>query len=196
MSVVMDKFAEIEKLDEMRKMGLLSEKDFELQKKVLLNQATPSLGQNDVYVVPKYSFIEANICFWKRLLDWKGRSTRAEYWYVCLSMFLTLTVLVFGLALYVDEKSLEFIINSIQIVVYILMLTLTIRRIHDTGHSAKFLFWPIIAILISLVLFIIPPLFIVAAAIAGIISFGVSVALFVFSILPSQPHKNRYDSEF
>ena len=196
MSVVTDKFAEIEKLDEMRRMGILSEKDFELQKKVLLNQATQSSEQNDIYVVPKYSFMEAYKRFWSRWLDWQGRSTRAEYWYAQLGLFLSAILIFFAIAFYMNENGIELVTNIIIIVLVVPMLTLTIRRIHDTGRSAKFLLWPIIALIVSLILLLIPPIGAFAMLLSGLISLGVNIAVCVFSLLPSQPHKNIYDPEF
>ena len=188
MSVTINKLEEIEKLDEMRRMGILSEKDFELQKKVLLNQATQTQS-SETYVIPTYSFLEANWRFWTKALDWKSRATRAEYWWVCLAVMLMAFVVI---ALFGESEIVQIIFG---VVLFIPATTLVIRRIHDTGHSAKFLLWPIIASVISLVLFFIPPLMFIGMIIAGIISFGVDIAVLVFSLLPSQPHKNIYDAE-
>lgn len=197
MSVVIDKFSEIEKLDEMRRMGLISEKDFELQKKVLLNQSTQSKNQQAVerYVVPKCSFIKANIWFWKRGLNWVGRSTRAEYWWSVLGLSLEILLLGFVCGMFMNEERMETVFNILNIIIFIPMLTLTIRRIHDTGRSAKFLLWPFIVFIVSLVLLIIPPIGVIGMILAGFVGFGVSIAVFIFSLLPSQPQKNIYDED-
>ena len=206
MSVVTDKFAEIEKLDKMRRMGLLSEKDFELQKKVLLNQISHSSGQgttqsSDIYVVPQYSFKEANIRFWRRWLDWRGRSTPAEYWYPLVGIilfalcYMLIMALIFGSSFSEKEEIIEFIFIGIIIIPCI---TCTIRRIHDTGRSAKIILWSLIVdlICIFLLLLSIPLVSILATLVMNISGTVIGAIAFVYTLLPSQPHKNIYDPDF
>lgn len=188
MSVVTDKFAEIEKLDEMRRMGLLSDKDYELQKTVLLKQVGKC--ETETYVIPTYSCWESIKRFWGNSLDWKGRATRAEYWWsICAILPVLLTMmLMFG------DTDFAFIMSCI--IVFIPSITLLIRRIHDTGRSAKFLWAPVIAGLISVIMSFSLSSAIIARIFEFIVNLVVDIMVFVFSLLPSQPHKNKYDPEF
>ena len=189
MSVVTDKFAEIEKLDEMRRGGFLSEKDYELQKKVLLSQ-TGIAQTAETYIVPRYSCWEAFKRFWGNSLDWKGRATRAEYWWGSLG---TLPVIVIMMLLFGDT---DFTFTMVSVILFIPVTTLIIRRIHDTGRSAKFLWAPIIAALISVIMSYSLSSAIIARIFEGIVNLVVDIMVLVFAFMPSQPHKNKYDPEF
>lgn len=189
MSVTMNKLEEIEKLDEMRRMGILSEKDFELQKKVLLSQ-TGIAQTAETYIVPRYSCWEAIKRFWGNSLDWKGRATRAEYWWGGLG---TLPVILIMFILFGDT---DFTVTMIGVIIFIPAITLLIRRIHDTGRSAKFLWAPVIAGLISIIMSFSLSSAIIARIFEFVVNFVVDIMVLVFSFLPSQPHKNKYDPEF
>lgn len=188
MSVVTDKFAEIEKLDEMRRMGLLSDKDYELQKTVLLKQVGKC--ETETYVIPTYSCWEAIKRFWGNSLDWKGRATRAEYWWGGLG---ALPVILIMFILFGDT---DFTVTMIGVIIFIPAITLLIRRIHDTGRSAKFLWAPVIAGLISVIMSFSLSSAIIARIFEFIVNLVVDMMVLVFSLLPSQPHKNKYDPEF
>ncbi len=188
MSVVTDKFAEIEKLDEMRRGGFLSEKDYELQKTVLLKQVGKC--ETETYVIPTYSCWEAIQRFWGNSLDWKGRATRAEYWWGGLG---TLPVIVIMMLLFGDT---DFTFTMVSVILFIPVTTLIIRRIHDTGRSAKFLWAPIIAALISVIMSFSLSSAIIARIFEGIVNLVVDIMVLVFAFMPSQPHKNKYDPEF
>lgn len=80
------------------------------------------------------------IDFWKRAFDFKGRSSREEYWYTYLVNFLI--CLVFTFLAFIPFVS---ILSSIfGLAILIPSLAISIRRLHDSNHTCL----PIIIIFI------------------------------------------------
>ena len=86
-------------------------------------------------------FIEA----FKRYLDFKGRSTRSEYWYFILFyyIFLALIFVVFshygiGFIDFMGEQYNIWVMIYF-IVLFIPTLSITVRRVHDVGLSGWWL---------------------------------------------------------
>lgn len=85
-------------------------------------------------------FLTAIKLFFANYANFKGRSTRAEYWWVALFLFIVSVALsLFGLDIISALFSLAILIPSIA---------LAFRRFHDTGRSG---WWVIILWLISVV---------------------------------------------
>jgi len=124
----------------------------------------------------------------KNYVTWKGRATRAEYWWWALFTFIV--TLPFSIidnvssreALQAAVESGDqraalvavfgptfFILMLVSLVLFLPSLAVTIRRLHDIDRSGGW-FW------------------IVLVPIAG------SIVLLVFALLPSTPDKNRFDS--
>ena len=113
--------------------------------------------------------------FWSNYATFKGRSRRAEYWWIQLFLVLTnLAVAAIDLAL-MDGDVDRFIANGgggIVGLVWILVtivpaLAVLIRRLHDTGKSG---WWVLI----------------------GFVPFVGTIVLFVFSVLDSDAGDNKY----
>jgi uncharacterized membrane protein YhaH (DUF805 family) len=90
------------------------------------------------------SFKDAYSMSWRRWRDHYGRSSRQEYWkwFVgSLSIALVLGLLAFAFGIY--EPWLELLFGLACLVP---SATITVRRLHDTGHSGKWVI-PLLVIL-------------------------------------------------
>ncbi len=96
--------------------------------------------------------------------EFKGRASRREYWmfylaYMVIFMALYLTVLIFARGLGLG-KIFIFIPQLLSLFILIPSIAVSVRRLHDTGHSAWFL-------LINLIPIVGPIVFIVVLATDG-----------------------------
>lgn len=94
--------------------------------------------------------------------DFSGRATRSEYWYFYLFNFLV--GMVYYIALFAmlgsgsrDSSAVGYL--SVMIIIYALVMTIpslavSVRRLHDTGHSGWWIFLNLIPVIGSIVLFI------------------------------------------
>ena len=94
--------------------------------------------------------------------DFSGRATRSEFWDFYLFHFLV--VMVYYIALFAmlgsgsrDSSAVGYL--SVLIIIYALVMTIpslavTVRRLHDTGHSGWWIFLNLIPVIGSIVLFI------------------------------------------
>ena len=94
------------------------------------------------------SFIDAVKLFFIRYTDFKGRSRRSEYWWVCL--FSTIVGGIIGIILpdFTWIWTLAIMIPS---------LSLCVRRLHDVGKSGWFYLWillPLAGAIIILIQFL------------------------------------------
>ena len=80
-----------------------------------------------------------------RWSDYKGRSTQQEYWYPLL----TLNVLYLGLNFLSSKLAMACVIISMPALV-----TLSMRRMHDTGFSALWLLSPLIFGLLGFLIYL------------------------------------------
>lgn len=87
---------------------------------------------------------EAYLSFWKNYINFRGKSTRSEYWVPTLvHMFLLLLAMV----LMFTTKNAEAPFAILMMVIVILFaiasfvpsIAVTARRLHDVGRSAKML---------------------------------------------------------
>ena len=98
-------------------------------------------------------FLEALRLSFSNIFNFKGRARRSEYWWTALGLYL-ITILVYILATLIGAGTAGFavltdlramaagslfttyaIISLWGVAVWILMLALIFRRLHDTGHS-------------------------------------------------------------
>lgn len=92
------------------------------------------------------TFLQAIKSFFRNFLNFKGRASRSEYWWVQLFNF-PLSILVSIIS--VMDESLITISYVYSIVLFLPFLSLTFRRIHDIGHS--FLWFILKTIIFSVV---------------------------------------------
>ena len=94
------------------------------------------------------SFGEAYRRFWKRAFDYRGSSGREEYWIPVTFhiILLSLAVSLFFAGLYFDFSTLPaFVILAYLAVTLVPGLSLTVRRLHDTGRKGVWA-WLLLAV--------------------------------------------------
>lgn len=98
-------------------------------------------------------FLEALRLSFSNIFNFKGRARRSEYWWTVVGLYL-MTIVVYFLALFLGIGTTGFaLFNDLRsvaagsfvttytilclwsVVIWVLMLALTFRRLHDTGHS-------------------------------------------------------------
>lgn len=98
-------------------------------------------------------FLEALRLSFSNIFNFKGRARRSEYWWTVVGLYL-MTIVVYFLALFLGIGTTGFaLFNDLRsvaagsfvtaytilclwsVVIWILMLALIFRRLHDTGHS-------------------------------------------------------------
>ena len=81
---------------------------------------------------PQMGFIEACSTACKKIVTFKGRARRSEFWWAVLG------IIIFNLIMtpvnYMGKTGV-IISNLLSLVITILSLSLTFRRLHDTGRS-------------------------------------------------------------
>ena len=101
--------------------------------------------------------IEAYKKFWKGYVDFEGRSTRSDYWFVYLvNVLITfayfLLQAVFGGLVAVTESSFLAVISLILLLIFFAYgiaaflpsIALTVRRLRDAGCNWLYIFIPLI----------------------------------------------------
>lgn len=94
--------------------------------------------------------------FWEKGLDFKGRTSRKDYWMTVLTMFIASIIIGFVLGLFFPfSYNVNYVTGDIQtsgsqigilisavweIAVIIPSLAMTIRRLHDIGKSGWWIF--------------------------------------------------------
>jgi uncharacterized membrane protein YhaH (DUF805 family) len=95
--------------------------------------------------------------FWQNYANFKGRSTRADYWWVCLANFLIGFVLGFISGIIPDLAGLLSLVSTLySLAVLVPTLALIVRRLHDinkSGWSYLFCLIPLAGPIILLVWF-------------------------------------------
>lgn len=82
-------------------------------------------------VLPAASFNQAWSSFWDNLFNFRGRATRAEYWWISLIAFVAILVVSF----------VPFVGSLASIAIFVLTLGLYVRRFHDAGFSTVAAIW-------------------------------------------------------
>ncbi len=178
---------ELETLHSLYQKGILSDKDYEIQKARILGAVEAAARPAEM--VPMG---EAYKLYWKKSFVWKGRATRAEYWWPVLinSLIGAATGFLVGL---LSGNPVVIVLAVAYFLFYIATifpgLAVLVRRFHDRNKSAWFAFMPLWLSLISYALLAIMP-------ILGLISvFCLSVSgivMFVYLLLPSNKFTNMY----
>ena len=101
--------------------------------------------------------IEAYKKFWKGYVDFEGRSTRSDYWFVYLvNVLITfayfLLQAVFGGLVAVTDSSFLAVISLILLLIFFAYsiaaflpsIALTVRRLRDAGYNWLYIFIPLI----------------------------------------------------
>lgn len=128
------------------------------------------------------SFGEAIRSGFQNFVTWRGRATRAEYWWWTLFVFIV--QIPFSIIYQVSVQSAitagtldiwayfnwaYFLLVIVGLVLFLPSLAMLIRRLHDTDRSGGW-YWILL------------------------VPFVGSIILLVFTLLPSTPGPNRFDS--
>ncbi|WP_432622887.1 DUF805 domain-containing protein [Bifidobacterium sp.] len=92
--------------------------------------------------LPAYgcNIADANMRFWKKFLDTKGRASRSEFWWCLLTYWLLL--FAFGVLIGlsdIDDRTSNIVETVAKVVLLVPFITLSVRRLHDSGRDGKVL---------------------------------------------------------
>lgn len=108
---------------------------------------------NELISTPMMSFGESVKTCFQKYVTFKGRARRSEYWWFwLLNLIVSIVTLVLDYKL--DMINIEFGIGALSglytLIVFLPSLAVSVRRLHDTGHSGWLYLLIIIPILGSL----------------------------------------------
>ena len=96
--------------------------------------------ETNITTLPQLSFAEAVKLNFARITDFKGRSRRSELWW----NYLVYTILTFCFSLLLGTNYM--LAAIISFILQLLIVPVTIRRMHDGGHSG---IWVVAAVLLN-----------------------------------------------
>lgn len=96
--------------------------------------------ETKITTLPQLSFAEAVKLNFARITDFKGRSRRSELWW----NYLVYTILTFCLSLLLGTNLI--LAAIISFFLQLVIVPVTIRRMHDGGHSG---IWVVAAVLLN-----------------------------------------------
>lgn len=92
--------------------------------------------------LPAYgcNIADANVRFWKKFIDTKGRASRSEFWWCLLTYWLLLFMLgvLIGLS-GIDDRTSNIVETIVKVVLFVPFITLSVRRLHDSNKDGKVL---------------------------------------------------------
>lgn len=101
--------------------------------------------------------IEAYKKFWKGYVDFKGRSTRSDYWFAVLANILVIWAIgiLAGIFIGANDGSVEGPLGTIATVMILAMfvyclavilpfISIQVRRLRDAGYNWPYIFIPLI----------------------------------------------------
>lgn len=137
---------------------------------------------------PKYvEFAEAINLYFKNFFNFGGRSTRSEYWYSVLFVFLV-SVGVGFVSVFIGESAGNFLRVVQAVALFIPSLSIQFRRLHDAGRSGVWSFVSIIALIMSVFASLAADSFheiLGIIAVGSMISLVFGIVLLVFCCMPS-----------
>ena len=154
---------------------------------------------------PKYvDFGEAISLFFKNYVNFSGRSTRSEYWYTVLFMF------IIGFVIGLMGEKMSMLRNLFSLATFIPSLAICFRRFHDAGKNVTPLIIMYVAYIIDAILAFAAfgsAIFslsgsrsavtatgglVIIFALAALATLGIAIYNIVILCQPSQPTDNKY----
>lgn len=189
----MTKWDDLEKLAALKKKGVITDAEFEEQKKALLSRDEDVSAGDDISPLGRYIG-----CF-KKYATFQGRANRAEYWWFFLFNLLAsivLSFISFGIP-FVSLGTAYYVISLLP------NMAVGVRRMHDTNHSGWWYFFPMICTVAFLPVLVMSvfllddpsanedqvmmiPFFVGGGAVVFWIIY------FIFTLLPGTKGENRY----
>ncbi|MBP5437280.1 MAG: DUF805 domain-containing protein [Treponema sp.] len=100
-------------------------------------------------------FIEAIKLYFQNYINFSARSTRSEYWWICL---FNIIIYAFSITLITTADSIASFIVCVWVLymlaTFIPSLSLLVRRLHDIGYAGTWVFIGIIPIIGGIILFL------------------------------------------
>lgn len=110
---------------------------------------------NELIPTPMMSFGESVKTCFQKYVTFKGRARRSEYWWFCL-LNCIVSIVTLVLDYQMDTINIELGLGALSglytLIVFLPGLAVSVRRLHDTGHSGWLYLLIIIPILGSLFL--------------------------------------------
>lgn len=145
---------ELEKLAALRDKGILTQEEFEKEKRKILDgsdviaksrafaddEDVSEFSAHKKKSASKKSVFDRYVDCWKNYFGFKGRATRGEYWSVVLVNMIVCVVLAV-----VDEVAGANggLYGLYSLAFFFPMLAVGFRRCHDTNHSGLWMFAPV-----------------------------------------------------
>ncbi len=193
----MTKWDDLEKLAALKKKGVITDAEFEEQKKALLSCDEDVSAGDDISPLGRYIG-----CF-KKYATFQGRANRAEYWWFFLFNLLAsivLSFISFGIP-FVSLGTAYYVISLLP------NMAVGVRRMHDIDRSGWWYFLPWLCAMIglpALPFLLIMSIFLTDAPSANVdlvagSMFFIFLAILVFSVIylvftlsPGTKGENRY----
>lgn len=126
--------------------------------------------------------------FWKCYFDFKGTSTRKEYWIPMIINYLILFILLMGMFLSKDVSEVLFntfitILILFAVAIVIPSVAIHFRRFHDAGRKDTML---IVYYILSVISGIMSDFNNPIAVVVNVLWLIISIYVFVITLLPSQ----------
>lgn len=139
----------------------------------------------------------------KKYAVFNGRASRKEFLYfilfnIIVSILLDFVDLAIGklTGFYLDPKSQTGLLQTLYIFIVIIpSFAVLVRRLHDTGRSGWWILWIFILNPILLLMYLVPDFLGIPPRLEeplGILLIGLYLAIFIFTLLPSDPLPNKY----
>lgn len=107
------------------------------------------------------NFLQCIALGFTRAFDFNTRSRRREYWFFSLAMAIISSVLGFlfpGARVYLGHglyyQGMSVAVSLFSLLIFVPSLSLTIRRLHDTGRSAWHVLWSFLPVVGTIILFV------------------------------------------
>ena len=119
-----------------------------------------TMMNNELIPTPMMSFGESVKTCFQKYVTFKGRARRSEYWWFCLLNFIAgivTVVLDYQMGTINIELGLGALSGLYTLIVFLPGLAVSVRRLHDTGHSGWYYlltFIPILGALFLLYFFV------------------------------------------
>lgn len=152
--------------------------------------------------LPRMTFADAVKSAFSKLTDFSGRARRSEFWWFMLLFF----IIQFAVGLILKSSSMT-ITSIASVLIYLLALSVTVRRLHDTGRSGWWVLASYAVQIVSTVYTIITlgdldpvkdtremmqEVFSPISIVIQVVSFAFTIILLVFCVLDSKPETNQY----
>lgn len=140
------KIEDLEKLSQLKEKGVLTQKEFDKQKELILSQDEPEVNETKKSIWDYFG-----LCLTKKYAHFKGRANRKEYWGFFI-IAVVLNLLFCGFLSTAGLKPEIFgILSGIYLLIYLLpWFGVLVRRMHDVNVSGWWLFGMLIAPIILL----------------------------------------------